>query len=192
MRARPSLSHPRLLRGHRRRRHRLLRQLSEIRRAGAHARCCASSARTIASSARRSASPSPCSRCEIDYLTPARLDDLLTVETRVLAVGGAVIRLDQQVRRGGANCWRGFDCASPVVSRLGRPTRLPEPRARRARPMCAFPRSSFSDGPRLSTATPTTPLAIRSAAGQHARAAAGPGSVGGRACSCRPTPSSSS
>jgi acyl-CoA thioester hydrolase len=66
------------------------------------------------------------SRCEIDYLKPALLDDLLTVETRVAAIGAAVIRLDQQI-------WRGADLLARLrlriasVSRQGRPVRLPEP-----------------------------------------------------------------
>jgi acyl-CoA thioester hydrolase len=66
------------------------------------------------------------SRCEIDYLKPALLDDLLTVETRVLAVGAAVIRLDQQVHRGEDLLAR-LRLRIACVSRLGRPTRLPEP-----------------------------------------------------------------
>ena len=50
---------PRLLRGHRCRRHRLLRQLSEIRRAGAHRDAARSPAPAIASWARPSMPPSP-------------------------------------------------------------------------------------------------------------------------------------
>jgi acyl-CoA thioester hydrolase len=37
----------------------------------------------------------------IDFLRPARLDDLLSVETRVTAVGGASVELDQIIRRAG-------------------------------------------------------------------------------------------
>lgn len=39
--------------------------------------------------------------CRIDYLRPARLDDLLEVETRVLALTGARLALDQRVLRAG-------------------------------------------------------------------------------------------
>ena len=38
-------------------------------------------------------------RVEADYLVPARFDDLLTVETRLLQLGGARIVLDQVVLR---------------------------------------------------------------------------------------------
>ncbi len=38
-------------------------------------------------------------RCEIDYLSPARLDDSLEVMTRIVEIGGASLILDQQVRR---------------------------------------------------------------------------------------------
>lgn len=41
-------------------------------------------------------------RVEADYLAPARFDDALTVETRVQAVTGARIVLDQAVTRAGA------------------------------------------------------------------------------------------
>lgn len=36
----------------------------------------------------------------VDYLKPARLDDLLEVQTRILEIGGASLRLQQLVRRG--------------------------------------------------------------------------------------------
>ncbi|HEX4569560.1 MAG TPA: tol-pal system-associated acyl-CoA thioesterase [Dongiaceae bacterium] len=65
------------------------------------------------------------SRCEIEYLKPALLDDLLTVETRVLDVGAAVIRLDQQVRRGEDLLAR-LRLRIACVSRQGRPVRLPD------------------------------------------------------------------
>ncbi len=38
-------------------------------------------------------------RCTADYLRPARLDDLLTVTTRVMGVGGARVDLEQRVHR---------------------------------------------------------------------------------------------
>lgn len=39
-------------------------------------------------------------RVEADYLKPARFDDVLTVTTRLLELGGARIELEQQVLRG--------------------------------------------------------------------------------------------
>ena len=36
----------------------------------------------------------------IEWLKPARMDDLLTVETRVARIGGATLELDQRVQRG--------------------------------------------------------------------------------------------
>jgi len=66
------------------------------------------------------------SRCEIDFLKPARLDDLLTVETRVLEVGAAVVRLDQRVQRRDELLAR-LDIRIACLNRKGRPQRLPEP-----------------------------------------------------------------
>lgn len=65
-------------------------------------------------------------RCEIDFRAPARLDDLLEVRTRVRAVGGASLDLEQIVQRGD----------TPLVTILlklacinaaGRAVRLPAP-----------------------------------------------------------------
>ena len=38
-------------------------------------------------------------RCEIEYHRPARLDDSLTVASRIVAVSGATVTIDQQVGR---------------------------------------------------------------------------------------------
>src|ERR1700749_2262558 len=43
-------------------------------------------------------------RAEIDYVRPAMLDDLLTVETETTAVGGATVRLRQTVSGPGGVC----------------------------------------------------------------------------------------
>lgn len=63
-------------------------------------------------------------RCEVDYLASARLDDMLTVESRIAAVGGASIEFEQAIL-----------CGDRVLAKLasrvvcidagGRPTRLP-------------------------------------------------------------------
>ena len=39
-------------------------------------------------------------RCEIDYLAPAKLDDLLEVRTRIAEIRGASLIVEQRVQRG--------------------------------------------------------------------------------------------
>ncbi|WP_282025599.1 tol-pal system-associated acyl-CoA thioesterase [Limimaricola cinnabarinus] len=63
-------------------------------------------------------------RLEADYLTPARFDDLLTVETRLVEIGGARITLEQAVRRGETACF-GARVQLVALSDTGRPARLP-------------------------------------------------------------------
>lgn len=63
-------------------------------------------------------------RCEVDYLSPARLDDELEIETRVEHLRGASLEMRQTVRR------RGADLVQAVVKIAcmddsGRPRRLP-------------------------------------------------------------------
>jgi acyl-CoA thioester hydrolase len=63
-------------------------------------------------------------RCAADYLLPARLDDDLVVVTRLKALGGASLDLDQDVRRGDALLVRlVFQIA--CLGQSGRPQRLP-------------------------------------------------------------------
>ena len=63
-------------------------------------------------------------RCAADYLLPARLDDDLVIVTRLTALGGASLDLDQKVRRGGDTLVRlVFQIA--CVNQSGRPHRLP-------------------------------------------------------------------
>ena len=56
------------------------------------------------------------SRCVIDFRRPARLDDLLEVRTRPLAVGGARLELEQLVMRGGRTVgqarWSRWRCST--------------------------------------------------------------------------------
>ena len=66
------------------------------------------------------------SRCEVEYLKPARLDDLLSVETRVIEVGAAVIDLDQRVLREG-ELLADLKIRIACLNRKGRPQRLPAP-----------------------------------------------------------------
>jgi acyl-CoA thioester hydrolase len=63
-------------------------------------------------------------RCEIDYLSPARLDDLLDVETSLLEIGGARLGLLQEVRRGGEEIAR-VKVMLACTNWAGRPRRLP-------------------------------------------------------------------
>jgi len=63
-------------------------------------------------------------RCEVDYLSPARLDDLLDVETRVVEVGGASLEAEQIVRRDGDDLAR-IRILLACLDMRGRPSRLP-------------------------------------------------------------------
>jgi acyl-CoA thioester hydrolase len=66
-------------------------------------------------------------RVEVEYVRPARLDDLLALETRVLAVRGATLVLDQRARRGGADlAVMRVELACLDRDEL-RPRRIPEP-----------------------------------------------------------------
>jgi acyl-CoA thioester hydrolase len=66
------------------------------------------------------------SRCVTDFVTPARLDDLLLVRTRVMAVRGARLELDQTVSRDGARIAR-LAVTLAILDRVTmRPKRLPE------------------------------------------------------------------
>jgi acyl-CoA thioester hydrolase len=72
-------------------------------------------------------------RIEVEYWRPARLDDALVVETRVIAVKGVTLALDQRVlRQDGAGVEEAPLAALRVelacVDRQGlRPMRIPEP-----------------------------------------------------------------
>ena len=63
-------------------------------------------------------------RMVCDFLKPARLDDLLEVETRVADAGGARLELDQAVRLGEANLFTARVTVALIDGR-GRPCRLP-------------------------------------------------------------------
>lgn len=64
-------------------------------------------------------------RVEADYLLPARFDDVLTVETRVVSVSGARIVLGQDVLRGGTRLFAAL-VTLVALGAEGRPARLPE------------------------------------------------------------------
>jgi acyl-CoA thioester hydrolase len=63
-------------------------------------------------------------RAALEFLAPARLDDELTVETRITEIGGASILLAQDVKRGDA-LLVGATILIACIGRNGRPVRLP-------------------------------------------------------------------
>lgn len=64
-------------------------------------------------------------RCLADFRAPARLDDLLEVRTRILAIGGASIEAEQVVWHGQDSLVR-CEIKLGCIDRAGRPARLPE------------------------------------------------------------------
>jgi acyl-CoA thioester hydrolase len=64
-------------------------------------------------------------RCEIDYLKPAKLDDLLTVETEVAKLGGASVDLRQRVTRDG-EVLAELKVLVVCIGQDGRPARIPD------------------------------------------------------------------
>jgi acyl-CoA thioester hydrolase len=69
-------------------------------------------------------------RMELDYLKPARLDDLLTVTTAVVELRAASMRLDQRLLRGEDLLLKGVLTIATITPQ-GRPKRIPaEMRAR--------------------------------------------------------------
>jgi acyl-CoA thioester hydrolase len=63
-------------------------------------------------------------RLTADYRQPARLDDLLSVETRIVEIGGATLLLDQSVCRDGA-VLVAVEVLVACVGQDGRPRRIP-------------------------------------------------------------------
>ncbi|MGY8993534.1 MAG: tol-pal system-associated acyl-CoA thioesterase [Rhodospirillales bacterium] len=74
--------------------------------------------------ARRDGAAFAVRHCAADYLRPARLDDRLTVHTRVVAVGGASLQAYQVVRREEDELVR-LDVRLAYMTYDGRPRRLP-------------------------------------------------------------------
>jgi acyl-CoA thioester hydrolase len=69
-------------------------------------------------------------RMAADWLAPARFDDLLEVRSEVTEVGGASVRMAQEVRRGESALFRATVQVA-CMDGAGRPRRLPaEVRAR--------------------------------------------------------------
>ena len=64
-------------------------------------------------------------RMVCDFLKPARIDDLLEVETEFRDMAGARIEIEQRIGRGGV-CLFKADVKVALVDSKGRPTRLPK------------------------------------------------------------------
>jgi len=69
-------------------------------------------------------------RMEIDFLRPARIDDVLDVETRTALLGGARVVLDQRILCDGAVLVEA-KVKVAVISPDGRPRRMPKAVAER-------------------------------------------------------------
>jgi acyl-CoA thioester hydrolase len=63
-------------------------------------------------------------RVEADYLSPAKLDDELVVETEVMSVTGVRLVMDQQVKRGEEILFRAV-VTVVCIGEGGQPVRLP-------------------------------------------------------------------
>ncbi len=64
-------------------------------------------------------------RCDVEFIAPARLDDVLEVHTSLLKLGGASLRIVQTIRRGEDDLTR-LTLKIACVSDKGRAARLPD------------------------------------------------------------------
>jgi acyl-CoA thioester hydrolase len=64
-------------------------------------------------------------RMEIDFVSPARIDDVLTVDTRTESVSGARIFMAQELKRGDAVLVRA-KVEAAIMSEHGKPRRFPK------------------------------------------------------------------
>lgn len=67
----------------------------------------------------------PVHSCEVEFLKPARLDDLLDVRTTVEEVGGASLRLRQEVWRDSEELVR-MGVRLACINAEGKPARIPD------------------------------------------------------------------
>lgn len=70
---------------------------------------------------------------DIDFLAPARIDDVLTVDTRTRLLGGARVLLDQRISRG-ETVLVTASVKVAVISPEGKPRRMPQAVAERLGP----------------------------------------------------------
>jgi acyl-CoA thioester hydrolase len=68
-------------------------------------------------------------RMVCEFLKPARIDDLLEVETRFVEMAGARMELDQKVRRGGDSLFKARVTVA-LVDAQGRPRKVPRDMAK--------------------------------------------------------------
>ena len=68
-------------------------------------------------------------RMVCEFLKPARIDDMLEVETRFVELAGARLELEQKVRRGGESLFEARVTAA-LVDVQGRPRRVPKDMAK--------------------------------------------------------------
>lgn len=64
-------------------------------------------------------------RMEIDFVAPARIDDILTISTKVAEAGKARIRMAQEIRRGETPLIAA-KVEAAVINGAGRPRRFPK------------------------------------------------------------------
>lgn len=62
--------------------------------------------------------------CAVDYRAPAKLDDLLEIESVITHIGGSSLTIRQRVLRDGAEIVRA-DVRLVCITRAGRPVRIP-------------------------------------------------------------------
>jgi acyl-CoA thioester hydrolase len=65
-------------------------------------------------------------RCTIDYRKPARLDDRLLIDSRIVNLGGASLDIEQNVRDRGGDLLAGALLKLACMHANGRPARLPQ------------------------------------------------------------------
>jgi len=64
-------------------------------------------------------------RMEIDFVRPARIDDVLTIDTRTEKISGARIFMAQEIRRGGETLIKA-KVEAAIIGENGRPKRFPD------------------------------------------------------------------
>jgi len=64
-------------------------------------------------------------RMEIDFVKPARMDDVLTIDTRTEKISGARIFMAQEIRRGGETLIKA-KVEAAIIGENGRPKRFPD------------------------------------------------------------------
>lgn len=68
-------------------------------------------------------------RLEIDFLSPARLDDLLTIQTRLLQKGHATMKLEQIIQKDSQTI-ASLKVELACINREGKPSKWPEKMAK--------------------------------------------------------------